>query len=90
MWLPDVGRNFLREKMASRCGTASVNGMLVDLKKDGNAAHVQTLGLTSYMVELVRSPLPIPNLRLIPRPILVAAAVMMMVKEDWPAENGKR
>lgn len=69
--------------MASRCGAASVNRMLVDLKKDGNAAHVQTLGLTSYMAELVRNPLPIPNLRLTPRPTLVAAAVMMMVKENW-------
>ncbi|MBR5481393.1 MAG: hypothetical protein IKU85_06860 [Bacteroidaceae bacterium] len=34
--------------------TVAVNGMLVDLKKDGNAAHIQTLGLTSYVAELER------------------------------------
>ena len=76
--------------MASRCGTASVNRMLVDLKKDGNAAHVQTLGLTSYMAELVRNPLPIPNLRLTrnlhPLPIPTPARTMMM-KGDWRGER---
>ena len=34
--------------------TVALSGMLLDLKKDGNDAHVQTLGLTSYVAELER------------------------------------
>lgn len=34
--------------------TVALSGMLLDLKKDGNDAHVQTLGLTSYVDELER------------------------------------